>query len=479
MDRTYSAAASIALLCGCAPIAAEDSLSVFGPIADESTLSAAAPGVWISDGYGYILDSTDALKVYNIAGDFCQLIEADQENPMFYLDRLRLGEGKEELFLSSFAEPHEIRFERLEALPASCESGTAANALSIFDVLAQIYARHYAFFDIHGVDWAAATQEARTRLSPDSGEQDLVEIFIGLLSQLKDGHVSISAVIDGDEGQFIAYPGRTNEAIQQTHSGEGSAMAAFGRQYLRLDIEQTILGGQGIDFPNERIKYGLTDGDIGYIAVMAEGGFAAGADASPEEELAALEPALEQAMVFFNRHSVKAVIVDLSVNSGGYDYIGRAIAARFTRERVLAYSKYAHDAENHTPTRIYLEPNGGTTYLGPVYVLTSDMTVSAGEVLTLSLRALPNVTHVGEATRGSLSDVLVKYLPNGWQVSLSNEIYIDHAGQHWEGRGIQPELPIQVFDPNNPFTGHADAVQTLTSAIRAQQVALGSTGLRQ
>ncbi|MEP2734867.1 MAG: S41 family peptidase [Erythrobacter sp.] len=436
---------------------------------DQAALSRSAPGIWKSDGYGYILDNADAPKVYNVVGDFCQLIEVDQESPLIYFDRFRLDRNERRLFLSSFTEPHEIGFDRIGDLPDSCLAPAATDALSIFDVFAETYAKHYAFFGTHGVEWTQATAEARARLTFDSSEQELVETFIGLLSQLKDGHVSISATVDGDEGQFIAYPGRTNEAIQRTHSGEGSAMAAFGRQYLRRDIEDAILGGQGIDFPNERIKYGITGGDIGYMAVMSEGGFASGKngkDASPEEELAALEPALDQAMAFFNENSVQAVIIDLSVNSGGYDYLGRAVAARFAKDRTFVYSKFAYDAQNKSPTRIYIEPSSGERFVGPVYVLTSDMTVSAGESLAMSLRALPHVTHAGEATRGSLSDVLVKYLPNGWEITLSNEVYTDHAGDEWEGKGIEPQLPIQVFDPDIPLTGHVDAVEALIKAIR-------------
>lgn len=54
--------------------------------------------------------------------------------------------------------------------------------------------------------------------------------------------------------------------------------------------------------------------------------------------------------------------------------------------------------------------------LRPVFVLTSDVTVSAAGTLLLSLRALPNVTHLGATTRGALSDVLTKPLLNGWEV---------------------------------------------------------------
>ena len=81
------------------------------------------------------------------------------------------------------------------------------------------------------------------------------------------------------------------------------------------------------------------------------------------------------------------------------------------------------------------------------------------------MRALPNVTHYGEPTFGALSDILGKTLPNGWGLSLSNEHYVDVAGEAWEGRGIAPEVPIVLFDPNNIFNSYPDMLKWLAKEI--------------
>ncbi len=433
---------------------------------DIANLQDSAGAIWQSDGYGYILDTRSGQAVYNQVGGLCAPIGSEQENPMTYFDRFKVNDAKSDLSLFSKVDPYAISFKKIDALPTACaEDSNSAGPLEIFDAFAATYETHYAFFDVHGVDWQAKTKAARARLSGTSGEGELVGTFIGLLSGLRDGHVSISATVDGDEGQFIAYPGKTNEAIQNADAGGKSPNAAFGNQYLRADIEQSILGGHGFNALNERIKYGITSGDIGYIAVMAEGGYAQGDEPSMKEEMAALQPAMDFIIETFNRADVKAVVVDLSVNHGGYDFLGRSIAGRFTDTKVLAYTKYAYDADNKTPYEFNITPANGARYTGPVYVMTSDMTVSAGEVLTLSLRALPNVTHVGTPTRGAFSDVLTKYLPNGWEVTLSNEVYTDHEGNVWEGRGIEPQITMQVFDPTNPLTGHMPAISKLVKLI--------------
>jgi hypothetical protein len=113
------------------------------------------------------------------------------------------------------------------------------------------------------------------------------------------------------------------------------------------------------------------------------------------------------------RSRARAVILDISNNDGGFDSVAQHIAGRFAERPALAYRKIAFGAKDgaaglrgHTVT--------ARTPLGPVFLLTSDITLSAGEVLALYMRALPNVRHVGETTRGAFSDTTNKPLPNGW-----------------------------------------------------------------
>ena len=146
---------------------------------------------------------------------------------------------------------------------------------------------------------------------------------------------------------------------------------------------------------------------------------------------ASLELALDRAMTLFE--GVKAVIVDVSMNDGGHDTIARSIASRFVAEPTIAYSKYAGDSATEKPQPIYILPSGKHRFTGPVYLMTSHATLSAGEVFVLAMRSLPNVIQIGEATNGSFSDALSKPLPNGWMLSLSNEIYLDSTGAGWEG----------------------------------------------
>jgi carboxyl-terminal processing protease len=160
-----------------------------------------------------------------------------------------------------------------------------------------------------------------------------------------------------------------------------------------------------------------------------------------------------------------AVIVDVSNNDGGFDSLAQHIAGRFADHARPAYTKIAFGARDVDPQPFETKPSRRTRYLGPVYLLTSDITLSAAEVFALYMRALPNVIHVGETTRGALSDTINKPLPNGWRLVLPPEIYRDPAGQSYEVRGLPPQRPFQVFPPDDLFGGHARRVLALIDEI--------------
>src|SRR6185312_943777 len=105
-------------------------------------------------------------------------------------------------------------------------------------------------------------------------------------------------------------------------------------------------------------------------------------------------------------------------------------------------------------------------YVGPVYLLTSDVTLSAAEVFGLYMRALPNVVQVGETTRGAFSDMIEKPLPNGWLLDISAEVYRDPDGRSYEAHGLPPKLKREVFPADDLFGGHARAVLALIEEIR-------------
>lgn len=446
----------------------------------KTSLPAELNGIWQSEGYGHIFQVQDSkATAYDATDKTCQKNEDTSE----ILDALLRAPGKlkfrqsgggDAFYISQEFEPHETRYVKLDALPVTCEAQPQNTPMGNFDAFADYFASHYAFFDLYGVDWDASTAQVRKQITPETTDEQLFQILSGLIAPIKDGHVELNGVVGGEDRSFDPGQGKTQSAITAKAERRNRPRREISRETLRsywgTGIKEEILGGKGTITGSNFIQYGMAKDDIGYIAFMAEFGYANREFLEEPEDLAALNTAMDDAISQFKAANAKAVIIDLSVNFGGYDFIGREIAGRFAKTKTLAYSKYAGDidAGEKIVTDLYVEPAQGERFTGPVYLLTSDVTVSAGEILTMSLRALPNVTHTGEPTRGALSDVLDKQLPNGWTVTLSNEVYKDHEGILWEGKGIDPHLFIENYDAQNPTANHVGTVNALIDVINKE-----------
>jgi C-terminal processing protease CtpA/Prc len=52
----------------------------------------------------------------------------------------------------------------------------------------------------------------------------------------------------------------------------------------------------------------------------------------------------------------------------------------------------------------------------------------------------PHVMHIGLNTQGVFSDVLNRFLPNGWRFRLPNELYFTAHGHTFDAVGIPPDI---------------------------------------
>jgi len=139
----------------------------------------------------------------------------------------------------------------------------------------------------------------------------------------------------------------------------------------------------------------------------------------------------------------KALVLDLRFNIGGKDEAALGIIGHFVNQRIIVATKKAKLGKGFTNHQtIYLEPKK-PNFLGDVYVLTSHETASAAELAALSTLRVDNITRIGSNTEGIFSDGLDKKLPNGWEYTLSNEIYEDINGNSYENIGVPPDIKIR------------------------------------
>jgi carboxyl-terminal processing protease len=425
-------------------------------------------GVWRSRGYGWLWEIDGRrVRAFDESGLYC-VARPDLRRQLLD-EEVALSADKRSLKVSLFDPAYRFTFDRIETLPAACTRTPDASPLAVVDALGQIFSAHYAFFKTRSVDWPGLLAAARRNIRPGISEADLLAELGALLAHIDDDHVTLSARIAG-EG-YECNPGEARllrPADAAAWEKEGRSEHRVGDLqagvWARQDTDR-LLGDTGHTTANGNIKYGLIGGDVGYLSLLSMEDF----DASDDDDEPALQEALDDALTLFQ--GARAVIVDVSLNDGGEDRLARVAAARFAAKPTRIYSKYAGDVppadvRGGAPQAIDLEPSKRPRFTGPVYLMTSNITVSAAEIFTMAMRALPNVTHVGQTTRGALSDVLTMQLPNGWLVTLSNEVYLDAAGKAWEGRGIPPALAIPVFENgSDPAVSHALALRAVLARI--------------
>lgn len=410
-------------------------------------------GLWRAEGYGHLLSVTaDRSILYHVAGPYCYP-DPDADAGQAILGQAATMVGPDRIAFSEGPGQTRYVYRRIATLPPACRTTRRWSGGDIARMVAATFADLYPRTPAR--EGHRRQLGARLATVPaDTASADLFDRVADALDPLDDAHVSLLATIDGQERSMESGEAPTLRAVRHDPA-QGADPAARERAWndrYRSGIIGLLAGG-GHLVAHRRILWGRI-GRIGYINVLTMGGFAAaGAD-----DLPVLDAALDAALADFR--DLPGVIVDVSNNRGGYDSIGLRIASRFAARAAVAYAKAPVGSTAWQPFRV--EPSPRIRYTGPVTVLTSDITVSAGETFTLAMRALPNVRHVGARTRGALSDQLVKPLPNGWTLTLPAETYRAADGRYYEGSGIPPADPIAPF-----LSDHATIVARLAATMAA------------
>jgi carboxyl-terminal processing protease len=437
-------------------------------------------GVWREPGYGRVLIIGE--KGYDLYHETRILCYRDAEtvdaplSSRYALYDLSPDGAKLTLYFHDLGastrlfQNHE-RFERMSSLPAGCTPSLKEPRFErpsfIFDLFWQTFADHYAFFDERGVNWHRVREEFRPRVRDQMTPSELFDLFSEMLTPLNDGHVTLYL---GQERRFS--PGRN------------SLLPLLRREFDRLKTAQDFGGfvGAWVDSQkraasafvrgeirkaaNDTIWWGHVDDDIGYVNIYLLTNFIANATwANRAQQLAIVDDALEEMLVAFR--DKRAILLDLTHNQGGFDAAGDLIAGRFAdRARPVLTVQPFRTADANAET-VTVVPSARTRFTKPVFVLTSEVTVSAGEGLVAMLRAFPHVTHIGQRTRGYLSGILNKPLSASLAVSVTNQVIRTPDGHAYEASGISPQIAVDVFPADNVLGGYPLALQKAGDLIRA------------
>lgn len=439
----------------------------------DGTPATSVRGVWRSRGYGWIVELNGrGLIVHHVSQAGCSTDPRSSNFAEQFAFR-RIGTPADELTLTQFPGENHYVFDRLPRLPDACRQAYWTSP-QLFEHFAASYREHYAFFREHGFDWEARVRTHRPLVTERTSPRVLFAIFSDMLDDLGDAHVGMNTTFRGEPVAFRTGRGPTLERINaealRTRTSPSELRERWLANYAN-GIRATVLGGRWQEASDGKIVWGRIGTDVGYINFRTVEGFAPGTLA---DNIGFINGLMDRILAEFE--GVTAVIVDATVNFGGYDRLGREIVGHFTAAPTPAYTKRPYGAPGAPTGTFHAEPSAGRRFLGAVYLLTSDFTVSGGEILTMTMRVLPNVTQVGTRTRGALSDRLTKALPDGSDFSISNEIYLDPEGKLFEAIGVPPHRTLAFFPADDMDHGHPKAIAWLVQQIRAGRAARAAPG---
>ena len=431
------------------------------------TLSLAMPGgwAWSEEGFDGLWQGRFAGVALDVRGSDAQLHQVS-ESFSWPLDRFRFdaggvfrtGDGRryrlvrreEGLDILDAREQVFLSFVPLDFLPP--EPPPTSDPGVVFDVFWESFAENHALFGLTGVDWSALRSPARAEALGADTPEALFEVLAGLLAPLNDRHTTL---VWPSAGRLF----RSGAPSDPFWQGRANAfLAQIAEHYLDATLQSR--------FVDPRLRFGILPGNIGYLFVadfLDGGGLPAFA-----ETLDAVLDALAD---------TQGLIVDLRFNPGGVDTNTLAFMERlwppgsqplYARERRLTGPLPGRFGEAEVQ---WITARDNPFHDRPLVFLTAADTASAAETVLLAALSRPRTVQVGEPSAGVFSNLLLRYFPNGWYSTLSNERFYSLGGLSYEQLGIAPHVVIEQADYD--FEAGVDpALDAALEKVRAQPLAV-------
>lgn len=408
-------------------------------------------GVWRSEGYGRILEiKDDRISFFDVTKVSCVLRETQPLDQFLRdIDRVNLSEKNR---FSYYREGEINRYEhtRLSQLSDACAKAKNG-ALNLdpeynFDVFWHSFNENYAFFETRKVDWQAVYEQYRPLVTKATSKEELYDVLSKVIRLLNDGHVTLQG--DGLPLRRSGHPGTLKRLLQKELVGGEEATTQKVVEVAKGVIAEYSATALQKQAARGKLAWGWAAEGIGYVSIDSMFGYLDDPDASLGDTLRYVDATMDQ--VISDLAGAKGFIVDARWNNGGEDSIALYIAGHFTDQVLLAFTKRTRNGATLTKEQeIFIPSHASKKFTGPVVYLCAKDTVSAAEIFSLAMMAMPNVTTLGEPTYGVLSDMHLVRLPNGWRISMSNEVYTAIDGVVYEGAGIPVDVHVA---PENDAT---------------------------
>jgi carboxyl-terminal processing protease len=297
-----------------------------------------------------------------------------------------------------------------------------------FEELWGTFHNRYPFFELRNVDWKKQYDTYRPKVTRETSDDELFDIFCQMLDPLDDGHVELIAKASGDRKKRYFNPEKKPRFWQEFTSQEI-------KQLFKTTKKTLVANGFGQ--PTETQAWMLhycRSRAFGYIRILELEGI----------KKSNLTAALDKITGDFK--ALDGFIIDIRDNPGGDDSTAIAIINRFCDRKRVAFhrrTKIGPGKDDFTSLKTWhIEPQGDAQFTGPILLLTCDSVFSGGEAFALAIKQLPHVTIIGDHTNGIFSYQLEKKLPNGWRYRLSYQKYFSADMVCYEGKGVPVDIEL-------------------------------------
>jgi len=294
---------------------------------------------------------------------------------------------------------------------------SSTDRATLFDEFWGEFDRHYAMFEMKGIDWNGVRDVYRPQALAAPTDNEFAEVLGRMIDTLDDVHVSLTL------GNVARFQSGDSATSRRTYFAEATVFSNYV-------VSPTFT-------PSRRMRYGTYSG-LGYVRIAAFGGEGWGKDID---------------VVLRAVGDLPALIIDIRDNGGGNDGNGRDIAARFTTQRrAYSYVKFRNGPAHSDFSPLFvgeIDP-AGVHYNGRVILLINRQDFSAAEHFALMIRSIPGTLLVGDTTGGASGNPLKRELPNGWLYQFSESITYDLQHRTFERVGIAPDVVVkQTLDDLN------------------------------
>lgn len=405
-----------------------------------SSFHSSATAIWITEGYGYVFDLTNPAKplVYDTTDKYCLLNHFLTDEA--HKDGVVIDEKAKQL---DFDKLFPLSVIKLDVLPKACIShklkgfqsnGYVFNSREVLGVVLDSFSYHYAFTEEKELNWSTLKLRWLKRIDKNTTRVELHQIIDEFLEYMRDGH---AILIDDALNRLSHHSPRksTSEKRLKEYLAANSEFSDISQVY-RYIYRQWIKNVESYFSTSKPAQY-LAGNYL--IAKLKGGGSYFRVESFDEHET---QEVMQQVTPYFNRS--KGVIIDLRDSSGGSDLVALKIMSYLIDKPIRIGTKSFKVPMGMSEHKdILVSPANVKPFVGKIVVITSHLTPSAAELFLIALKARDNVTFIGENSYGAISDALIKALPNGWGITLSNEFYTDSEGQSYEFVGIPVEYAFE------------------------------------